>query len=115
MCHHQTKLRIQGWLTHWSTRNLKIMVDIMRAQLPKYDVRAIVVIKRSLMPMRDIGKKACLWTRISFGLSMILGLEGAQKLQKILKTMKKNLKEVGVENKRNRMDVGQNNCKKNLC
>jgi hypothetical protein len=46
---------------------------------------------------------------------MILGLEGAQKLQKILKTMKKNLKEVGVENKRNRMDVGQNNCKKNLC
>jgi len=36
------------------------MVDIMRAQLPKYDVRAIVVITRSLMPMRDIGKKACL-------------------------------------------------------
>jgi hypothetical protein len=46
---------------------------------------------------------------------MILGLEGPQKLQKILKTMKKNLKEVGVENKRNRMDVSQNNCKKKLC
>jgi hypothetical protein len=27
----------------------------MKAQLPKYDVRTIVVIKRSLMPLRDIG------------------------------------------------------------
>jgi hypothetical protein len=91
MCHHQTKLRIQGGLTHWSTKNLKVMVDIMRAQLPKYDVRAIVVIKRSLMPLRDIGRKVCLWTRISFGLSMILGLKCAQKLQKRLNlTMKKN-------------------------
>ncbi len=68
------------------------------------------------MPLRDIGRKACLWTRISFGLSMILSLEGAQKLQKKLNlTMKKNLKEVGVNNKRNRMDVGQNNCLKFLC
>jgi hypothetical protein len=55
MCHHQTKLRIQGRLTHWSTRNLKVIVDTMKAQLPKYDVRTIVVIKRSLMPLRDIG------------------------------------------------------------
>ncbi len=27
----------------------------MKAQLPKYDVRTIVVIKRNLMPLRDIG------------------------------------------------------------
>jgi hypothetical protein len=47
---------------------------------------------------------------------MILGLKGAQKLQKILNlTMKKNLKKVGVDNKRSRMDVGQNNCLKFLC
>jgi hypothetical protein len=36
------------------------MVDIMRAQFPKYDVRAIVIIKRSLMPLKDIGRRACL-------------------------------------------------------
>ncbi len=115
MCHHQTKLRIRRGLTHWLTRNLKVMVDIMRAQFPKYDVRAIVIIKRSLMPLKDIGRRACLWTKISFELLMILGLEGAQKFQKRLNlTMKKNLKELGVDNKRSGMDFDQNKCFKNV-
>jgi hypothetical protein len=45
---------------HWLTMNLVAMIQIIKAQFPKWPIRVMVDANMSSMPLRVIGEKACL-------------------------------------------------------
>jgi hypothetical protein len=57
------------------------MIETTRAQLPKYVVRAMVVVGTIPMPPKVIGRKVCLQSKSPFRLSKDVGPKGAQTLE----------------------------------
>ncbi len=51
------------------------MIESTRAQLPKYVVKAMVVVGTIPMPSKVIGRKACLQSKGPFRLSKDVGLK----------------------------------------